>query len=191
MLQALVRRDGGIPLSSSLVSDSRPAVEAALLGAEADVLLVSGGSSVGKEDHAPQVLAELGELSVHGMALRPASPAGVGFLRGHPAFLLPGNPVSCLCAYDFFAGPAVRRLGGRNMEWPYRRQKLPLARKISSAVGRVDYVRVLVRAGQVEPVATSGAAILSSTTRADGFVLAPRDSEGFGTGEEVEVFLYD
>jgi molybdopterin molybdotransferase len=154
-------------------------------------LLISGGSSVGKEDHAPRVLAELGELSVHGMALRPASPAGVGFLHGHPAFLLPGNPVSCLCAYDFFAGPAVRRLGGRSMDWPYRQRRLPLARKISSAVGRVDYVRVLVRGGQVEPVATSGASILSSTTRSDGFVLVPRDSEGFGTGEEVEVFLYD
>jgi molybdopterin molybdotransferase len=191
MLQALVRRDGGVPRFTSLIPDSHQAVEAALRSAETDVLLISGGSSVGKEDHAPRVLAELGELSVHGMALRPASPAGVGFLQGRPAFLLPGNPVSCLCAYDFFAGPAVRRLGGRSMEWPYRQRKLRLARKISSAVGRVDYVRALIRAGQVEPLATSGASILSSTTRADGFILVPRDSEGFGTGEEVEVFLYD
>jgi molybdopterin molybdotransferase len=191
MLQALVRRDGGVPFAASLIPDSRSAVEAALVGAQADILLISGGSSVGKEDHAPRVLAELGELSVHGMALRPASPAGVGFLHSHPAFLLPGNPVSCLCAYDFFAGPAVRRLGGRSMDWPYPQHRLPLARKISSAVGRVDYVRVLIRSGQVEPVATSGASILSSTTRADGFILVPRDSEGFAAGEEVDLFLYD
>jgi molybdopterin molybdotransferase len=106
-------------------------------------------------------------------------------------FLLPGNPVSCLCAYDLFAGPAVRRLGGRSMKLPYRRAELPLARKIASVVGRVDYVRVVIRDGKVEPLATSGASILSSTTRADGFVLVRRDSEGQGVGELVEVFLYD
>jgi molybdopterin molybdotransferase len=166
-------------------------VRAALLGAEADVILVSGGSSVGKEDHAPRVLAELGELSVHGVALRPASPAGFGFLDDRPVFLLPGNPVSCLCAYDLFASRAVRRLGGRSTDLPYRSTVLPLLRKLTSAVGRVDYVRVLIHDGQVEPLATSGASILSSTTRADGFVLVPRDSEGQAAGEEVTVYLYD
>src|SRR5205085_11318917 len=123
-------------------------------------------------------LAELGELTFHGVALRPASPAGVGFLGGRPVFLLPGNPVSCLCAYDLFAGPAVRRLGGRPTALPYRTARLPLARKIASAVGRVDYVRVRIHEGRVEPLATSGASVLSSTTKADGFVLVPRDSEG-------------
>jgi molybdopterin molybdotransferase len=137
-------------------------------------------------------VAEVGELCVHGVALRPASPAGFGFLPGNrPLFLLPGNPVSCLCAYDLFAGPAVRRLGGRSPELPYRQVTLPLARKLVSVVGRVDYVRVQIRAGQVEPLATSGASILSSTTRADGFVLVPGDSEGQAAGEQVSVYLYD
>src|SRR5215471_17919082 len=76
-------------------ADRREAVQAALTGSDADVLLVSGGSSVGQEDHAPRVLAEVGELAVHGVALRPASPTGLGFLGGRPVFLLPGNPVSC------------------------------------------------------------------------------------------------
>jgi molybdopterin molybdotransferase len=191
MLEALVRRDGGLPQLTPPVPDTHEAVRAALLGADADVLLVSGGSSVGQEDHAPRVLAEVGELTVHGVALRPASPSGVGFLGDRPVFLLPGNPVSCLCAYDLFAGQVVRRLGGRPPEWPYRAQTLPLARKIASAVGRVDYVRVLVQGGRVEPLATSGASVLSSTTRADGFVLVPRDSEGYAAGEQVLVYLYD
>jgi molybdopterin molybdotransferase len=191
MLEALVRRDGGSPCVAPLVPDRREAVQAALTGSRADILLLSGGSSVGQEDHAPRVLAELGELLVHGLALRPASPAGVGFLHGRPVFLLPGNPVSCLCAYDLFAGRVVRRLGGRSMELPYRRVTLPLGRKLVSAVGRVDYVRVEIHDGQVEPIATSGASILSSTTRADGFVLVPRDSEGAAPGEKVEVYLYD
>jgi molybdopterin molybdotransferase len=193
MLAALARRDGGAPAVAPLVPDRRDAVRDALLGAPGDVILVSGGSSVGQEDHAPRVLAEAGELAVHGVALRPASPAGFGFLSGppRPVFLLPGNPVSCLCAYDLFAGRAVRRLGGRSAELPYRRVTLPLARKLTSAVGRVDYVRVLVHGGEVEPLATSGASVLSSTTRADGFVLVPRDSEGRAAGEPVEVCLYD
>src|SRR5207253_9696692 len=130
-------------------------------------------------------VAELGELAVHGVALRPASPTGVGFLGTRPVFLLPGNPVSCQCAYDLFAGPAIRRLGGRRTDLPYQSRMLPLSRKIASAVGRVDYVRVLVKENRVEPLATSGAAILTSTTRADGFVLVPGDGEGHAVGEEV------
>jgi molybdopterin molybdotransferase len=106
-------------------------------------------------------------------------------------FLLPGNPVSCLCGYDLFAGRVVRRLGGLPWELPYRTAVLPLAAKVVSADGRVDYVRVKVAASRAEPVAVSGAAILSTTVTADGFVLVDRDREGFAPGETVEVYLYD
>lgn len=191
MLAALVRRDGGLPTRAQLLADSAEVLRAALRETPADVVLISGGSSVGLEDHAPRVVAELGELAVHGVALRPASPSGVGFLGTRPVFLLPGNPVSCLCAYDLFAGLAIRLLGGRRPDLPYRRQRLPLARKIASALGRMDYVRVRLQGGQVEPLALRGAAVLSSTTRADGFVLVPADIEGYAPGEEVEVFFYD
>jgi molybdopterin molybdotransferase len=191
MLAALVRRDGGEARVGPLIPDRRQAVRAALEGSTADVLLVSGGSSVGQEDHAPAVLAELGELPVHGVALRPASPSGVGFIGARPVFLLPGNPVSCLCAYDLFAARAVRRLGARSPELPYRTARLPLGGKVSSAVGRVDYVRVRIREGRAEPLAVSGASLLTTTTAADGFVLVPRDSEGYPPGEVVTVYLYD
>lgn len=146
---------------------------------------------MGQEDHAPALLAAHGQLAVHGVAMRPSSPAGMGLLDGRLVFLLPGNPVSCLCAYDFFAGRAVRALGGRPKDWPYRRVTAPLARKIVSAVGRLDYVRVRLAGGRVEPLAVGGASVLSSTTRAHGFVLVQPDSEGYPPGAEVEVFLYD
>lgn len=191
MLDALVRRDGGMPIMGLIIPDRADAVRAAIQNSDADILLLSGGSSVGQEDHAPRVLAEIGELCVHGIALRPASPTGVGFVQNRPVFLLPGNPVSCLCAYDLFAGRAVRRLGGRSCELPYRAVRLPLTRKIVSAVGRVDYVRVCLLESKVEPLAVSGAALLSTTTRADGFVLVSRDSEGHAPGDEVQVYLYD
>jgi molybdopterin molybdotransferase len=191
MLEALVRRDGGIPLRAPIVPDRRASVEAAILDPAGDLVLVSGGSSVGAEDHAPMIVADHGELLVHGVAMRPASPTGMGRLDGRLLFLLPGNPVSCLCAYDFFAGPAIRLLGGRSPGWPHRQLHALLVRKIASAVGRVDYVRVRLTDAGVEPLAVSGASVLSSTIRADGFVIVGRDSEGHAPGEDVLVYLYD
>jgi molybdopterin molybdotransferase len=190
-LAALVARDGGIVLRGPILPDRRERIREALLEPDADLFLVSGGSSVGKEDFAPRLVAELGTLHFHGVAMRPSSPAGVGEIGGRLVFLLPGNPVSCLCAYEFFAGPSLRALGGLPRAWPHRRVRLPLARKISSAIGRVDYVRVAIEAGRVVPLATSGAGILSSTVRADGAVIVPRGREGMPEGEEVEVLLYD
>lgn len=189
-LRGLVARDGGVIESHQRLGDDTHIIAAALAAPGADVILVSGGSSVGAEDHAPRLVAELGELAIHGVAMRPSSPAGMGRIGDALVFLLPGNPVSCLCAYDFFAGRAIRRLGGRPAEWPYRPVRLPVARKIVSQVGRVDYVRVKIGDEGVELLALSGASMLSSTTRADGFVVVPAESEGFGPGAEVTVYLY-
>jgi molybdopterin molybdotransferase len=191
MLAALLRRDGVQTIRIEMVKDGYDLVRKALAEAIEDMILVSGGSSVGVEDHAPRVLAELGELLAHGVALRPASPTGLGFLGKRTVFLMPGNPVSCLCAYDLFAGRAARRLGGRGNDLPYPTRTLPLGRKIASMIGRVDYVRVVIHEGKVEPLAISGASILSSTTRADGFVIVPGDLEGYAEGEVVVVHMYD
>jgi len=194
MLAALVERDGGLVDFPSLVPDEHDAILDSLY-TEVDVVIVSGGSSVGVEDLAPTLLASHGELAVHGIAMRPSSPTGFGRLEHRLVFLLPGNPVSCLCAYDFFAGRAIRALGGLSKAWPYHSIIAKLTRKISSPIGRLDYARVrLAResgfGGEVEPIAVAGASILSSTTRADGFVIVPADSEGFAPGSEVEVWLY-
>jgi molybdopterin molybdotransferase len=195
VLAALVRRDGGVLRATEHVGDKRDAVRAAIEGAPDDVVLISGGSSVGPEDHAPLVLAEIGEIAVHGVAMRPSSPAGFGFFgaegRKQLAFLLPGNPVSCLCAYEFFAGPAIRALGGLPRAWPHPRRRCVAGAKLVSELGRVDYMRVRVEGDYVFPIMTSGASILSSTTRADGVVIIPAGQEGHGEGETVEVLLYD
>ena len=133
---------------------------------------------------------EHGKLAIHGIAMRPSSPAGMGNLDHRIVFLLPGNPVSCLCAYDFFAGVAIRMLGGRPSIWPYQQRQVPLGRKLVSKVGRVDYARVRIQDEQVIPLAISGASMLSSTTRADGFVVIPADSEGHAPGTQVTVYMY-
>jgi molybdopterin molybdotransferase len=189
MLAALVTRDGGVVEFPGLVRDDAGSIEGALL-ADADVVIVSGGSSVGVEDLAPGLVARHGELAVHGIAMRPSSPTGFGRVGERLVFLLPGNPVSSLCAYDFFAGRAIRVLGGRPSAWPYQSVRGRLTRKISSPIGRLDYARVRVLNGTVEPLAVAGASLLSSTTRADGFVIVADDSEGFAAGADVDVWLY-
>ncbi len=191
MLRGLIPRDGGLIESVQHLPDDPAVIRAALSAAGADVILISGGSSVGAEDHAPQLVAELGELPIHGIAMRPSSPAGMGRIGAALVVLLPGNPVSCLCAYDFFAGRAIRQLGGRSTDWPYRSSIQPLARKLVSAIGRVDYCRVKLTPEGIEPLALSGASVLSSTTRADGFVIVPEMSEGYAPGSEVRVYWYD
>ncbi|MCA9056666.1 MAG: molybdopterin molybdotransferase MoeA, partial [Planctomycetaceae bacterium] len=191
LLRGLVTRDQGELESVQRLRDDPGVLRSALNAGGADVILISGGSSVGREDHAPRLLAELGTLAIHGIAMRPSSPAGMGQIGDSLVFLLPGNPVSCLCAYDFFAGRAIRQCGGRDPAWPYRQLRATLARKLVSEVGRTDYCRVRVTEIGVEPLSLSGASILSSTTRADGFVVVPEASEGYAPGDTVDVWLYD
>jgi molybdopterin molybdotransferase len=191
VLRGLLARDGAELLPFEILPDEPEPIAEAMSDPDADVVLVSGGSSVGKEDYAPGLLDELGSLDYHGVSMRPSSPFGVGRIDERLVFLLPGNPVSCLCAYEFFAGPSLRAMGGRSRAWPHRRVRLPLARKIASKVGRTDYVRVALAGSEVIPLATSGASILSSTVRAIGAVIVAREREGMAPGDEVDVLLYD
>ena len=189
MLAALVARDGGIPQVVRL-RDDEALMRQALARPGADAIVTSGAVSVGIEDRVPLLVDELGELIVHGVTMRPSSPTGVGRIDGTPVLLLPGNPVSCLVAYDFFAGPVVRVMGGRPEQWPYMTVTLPLRKRLVSQIGRTDYARVIIVDDEVEPVAISGASVLSSVTRASGFVVIPSGLEGYGEGVDVEVHLY-
>jgi molybdopterin molybdotransferase len=189
MLATLVERDGGVPQILRL-PDEREAMTEALEPAGADVIITAGAASVGSEDRVPVLVSELGDLTIHGITMRPSAPTGVGTIDGVRVVILPGNPVACLAAYDFFAGPLVRMLGGRSPEWPYRSIERPLAGRLVSQVGRTDYARVVITNDLVEPIAISGSSVLSSVTRASGFVVVPSSSEGYDEGTPVTVHCY-
>lgn len=201
LLAGLVARDRGRWLPPIRVADGEQSLTRGLdqlISGQADILLVSGATSVGLEDLMPTVLATRGKLLIHGVAMRPASPTGLGQLHdGRFVLLLPGNPVSCLCAYEFFVGPLVRRLEGHPQpwRWPHPQRRLQLARKIVSKIGRVDFVRVGIAehegGDQVVPIATSGASNLSSAVRAAGVVVVERDLEGLAPETWVNVHLFD
>ena len=191
LIRHCVERDGGEVLSIEHLPDVRDAIHEALLHSQADIICLSGGTAVGIEDFAPGLVAESGELLAHGISMRPASPTGLGKFENRLVFLLPGNPVSCLSAYDFFVARSIRISAGRHPQWPYPKVTLPLATNVSSQTGRVDYVRVRIRDKRATLIATSGAAILSSTTKADGFLIVPEASEGYAEGDFVDIWLYD
>jgi molybdopterin molybdotransferase len=192
MLQALIQRDGGQVTAVAIVPDNPSDLSAALAANHsADFILISGGSSVGQEDHAPVVLSKMGTLDVHGLALRPASPAGFGRLNnGTRVMLLPGNPVSCFCAYELLAGRLVRRLAGRLDSLPHTVKHYPLAHDVKSVQGRTDFMRVRIVNGMVETI-PGGASMLSTVAMADGFVLISHDSAGCSSGDRVAVYLFE
>jgi molybdopterin molybdotransferase len=189
-LSGLSRRLGALPVHKGIIRDDYHLVKEAIQKATEEVVIVTGGTSVGAEDFAPLIIQELGELVVHGVAMRPSSPVGFGFIQQRPIFLIPGNPVSALVAFDAFVGPTLQLMQGLKPVYPYAQVRGRLTRKIASAIGRVDFVRVRFTETGIEPLRVTGASVLSSTTRADGFVIVDKNSEGLDQGQEVEVYVY-
>jgi molybdopterin molybdotransferase len=191
MLEGLVTQTGGTVRWVGTLADDREVLRGALEAFDGDLLLTTGATSVGKEDYLPGLLAELGELLVHGVNIRPASPLAFGRLGKALAVLLPGNPVAAMVGFDVFARPALQLQLGQREGRRNRRVRGRIRRKLASALNRTDFVRVqLIGEGEVEPLRSGGAGVLTSVTRADGFVIVPRDDEGLEAGTEVEVFLY-
>ena len=191
VLEGLVAQTGGLVRRLGTVPDDREALRAAMGSFQGDILLTTGATSVGKEDYLPGLLAEEGELLVHGVNIRPASPLAFGRLGETLAVLLPGNPVAAMVGFDVFVRPALQIQLGQREERRNPRVVGRLRRKLASALNRTDFVRVqLTGDGEVEPLRSGGSGVLTSVTKADGFVIVPRDAEGFEEGTEVEVFLY-
>ncbi|MCG6954560.1 MAG: molybdopterin molybdotransferase MoeA [Gemmatimonadetes bacterium] len=191
VLEGMVTQTGGAPRWLGALPDDRDTLRAALQGFEGDVLLTTGATSAGKEDYLPGLLAEVGELLVHGVNMRPGSPTGFGRIGRALVVLLPGNPVAALVGFDVFVRPALQLQLGEREGRRNPRVRGRLRRKIASALNRTDFVRVrLVEDGEVDLLRVGGSGVLTSVTGADGFIIVPRDDEGLEAGTEVEVFLY-
>jgi len=188
---------GAIPVSLGRYPDERGELEGRLEeGIEkGDVVVISGGSSVGRRDLMPGVVKEKGELLFHGVNLRPGGPTAFGRVGGKPVFCLPGFPAACLLSFTFLVRPALRLLQGLPPDRGLRRVEARLARKVASSLGRVDVVRVRLveRRGELwaEPLRVTGSGILSSLTGSDGFFTVPEDTEVVEEGERVEVELWE
>jgi molybdopterin molybdotransferase len=180
MLRALVARDGGVAVVQA-------GVEAAS-HAGADLLLLAGRTGFGRDDDMPQrFMAAGGVLDLHGIAFRPGDTAGLGRLGGMPAVLLPGSPLAALSVYEVLAGPAVRRLGGRADAPAHLERQAVLERKITSAIGCTDMVRVRLCDGRATPLGSAGSGGLGRAVPADGWLIVPEGGEGYPAGAVVTV----
>jgi molybdopterin molybdotransferase len=161
----------------------------------ADIVLVTAGTSVGPGDIVPRVIDSLGKpgILIHGVAMRPSMPTGLGIVDGKPIVSLPGYPASAYLAFLEFVPSLVNHLlGTSSLPRPVVRAKLQ--RRVAGVLGSRTYVRVRVaeRGGNVfaDPVRTSGAGILSSLVQANGFIIVPEQVEGYEEGQLVEVELF-
>jgi putative molybdopterin biosynthesis protein len=200
VLAAQVSDWGGLPSRWPIVPDELAAIETAVRSAvvDHDLVLVNAGSSAGSEDYTAHIVQELGELLVHGVAVRPGHPVILGILQVEdedkhvPVIGVPGYPVSAALTGEIFIEPLLAQWQGMQaVEKP--RIEGALTRKVMSHTGDDDYVRVSVgKVGDkimVTPI-SRGAGVISSLVRADGIMLIPRFSEGQNVGDEVSVQLY-
>lgn len=142
VLQNWVRRDGASLASLDYLPDDLEKIQNYLRRDDVDVIVLCGGTSVGRHDHAATALAAAGQVTFHGLPLRPGRPVVVGHTHSASVFLLPGNPIACQFTYDLLVGPLLRSLAGQPLRWPYRCQPARLAAPVTSHVGRLDYLRV-------------------------------------------------
>jgi len=187
----LVARWGGEPAYRDVVTDDEEALMDAIeRDLDGDVVVTTGGSSVGDRDLLPAVVDAMGEVVFHGVALRPGHPVAAGVVEGTPVLMLPGYPVSTLVNAFQLLRPAVKWAGGMPLAELPSNDAL-LARKVRSEPGVRTFARVSVEERDGERVATptrtSGAGALSSVALADGWVVVPESREGIPEGETVAV----
>jgi molybdopterin molybdotransferase len=166
----------------------------ALAAAEGDLVLTSGGVSVGERDYTKQVLAELGDVRGFRVAMQPGMPQAFGFAAGSPLYGLPGNPVSCFVVFELLVRPAIRRLAGHpddRLDRP--RVVARLGEPVRSPQGKVSFLRVRLRVDGGGLVATltghQGSGVLSSAVAADGLAVIPAERRELDAGAAVQVVL--
>jgi len=193
VLAGQVSEWGGVPTRLPITPDDRTLIRDRLSAAldTHDVVLVNAGSSAGTEDFTAGIVRELGDLLVHGVAIRPGHPLILGVARNKALIGIPGYPVSAILTSELFVRPLLYRLQG--LPTPSRPTvSATMTRKLLSPMGEEEYVRVkLGQVGQRLMAAplSRGAGVIMSMVRADGLARIPRFSEGVHAGAEVEVEL--
>jgi molybdopterin molybdotransferase len=163
----------------------------------ADGVITTGGTSVGASDLVPEAVDKIGKpgVIVHGVAMRPAMPTALAVADQKPIIILSGNPVAAMFGFEVFARPLIFRLLGLKHEERRPMVEAKTTRKIASALGRKTFVRVHVFQHndefRAEPVSARGSGIISTMTRANGYVVVPENREGLAEGEIVSVCLFD
>jgi molybdopterin molybdotransferase len=194
LVSSLVEQWGGEARYRDIVTDDEAALGAAIeRDLDSDVVVTIGGSSVGERDLMPAVVEDLGEVVVHGIAIKPGHPFGYGVVEETPVLMLPGYPVSCLINAVQFLRPALSWRAGTEPS-PLPTTQARLETKLRSSPGERTFARVSLETAEDDdtlpdatPVRVSGAGVMSSVTLSDGWVEIPESREGIPAGETVTV----
>jgi molybdopterin molybdotransferase len=188
-LAAIVSAHGGVPEAHKAVGDSIDALTRALDScADADVIVFSGGSSVGERDLILDVVSARGQMIFHGIALKPGKPTAFALVAGKPFFGMPGNPTSCLSNAYLLLIPLLRATARVP---PFRPHivRVPLGRRIDSPAGRHQIYTVRLVDGAAYP-AFKGSGDITSLSQADGYIEIPPDQSTIIEGVVVDVTLF-
>jgi molybdopterin molybdotransferase len=198
LLASLCHELGAEPLDLRIAKDDAEEISEKLKHGleEADAVITTGGTSVGASDLVPTAINKLGEpgVLVHGIAMRPAMPTALAIVNDKPIIVLSGNPVAAFFGFEVFAKPLIlKMLGIKNEPRPVVTARL--TRRTSTALGRKTFVRVRVfqQNGEffAEPISARGSGIISTLTKANGYIVVPENREGLEEGETVQVHLFD
>ena len=176
-----------------IIPDKKDLIKGALETAlsECDIVLISAGSSAGRDDYTSEIIESLGTVLVHGIAVKPGKPAVLGEAKGKPVIGLPGYPVSAIVIMDEIVCDVISDYYGKSAA-PRETVKAVLSKKIVSSLKYSEYIRVTLGsvngALSASPLAR-GAGVISSFTKADGILVVPQNCEGIEAGEEVEIRL--
>jgi molybdenum cofactor synthesis domain-containing protein len=188
-LAAVISDHGGVPVphrtAIDTIADLSRAVDECLAD---DVLVFSGGSSVGERDLILDVLGDKGEVLFHGISVKPGKPTAFGVVAGKPFFGMPGYPSSCLSNAHILLVPALRRIG-RLAPHLVKKVTVPLARRVVSSPGRHQFYTVRVVDGMAEP-AFKASGDITSMSQADGYIEIPAETDFVEKGELVDVTLF-
>ena len=198
MLSAMCRELGAEPVDLCIVKDDVDEIAEKLrMGLQNwDVVITTGGTSVGGLDLVPDAVNKIGKpgVVVHGIALRPAMPTALAVLEEKPVMILSGNPVAAIIGFEVFGRPLICKMLGMDKEELRPRLKAVMTRKVATALGRKTFVRVRVFQKNsdflADPVSARGSGAISTMTRGNGFVIVPENREGVSEGELVIVHLF-
>jgi len=197
MITALTKRYGGVVLKGETVEDDKEAIKKKLFEAVEDsqIVIFTGGTSVGTKDYLPEIINESGIVLTHGIAMRPGAPALIGHLNTALIFCLPGTPVAAYVSFLRIVGPTIRKILGCSIIDP----RIEIIGTINKDVpvtglGYLHYLRVKIekKNGDIMaiPVKLKGSGVISSLTESDGIVEIPPNQEGLKKGEKVIVKLF-
>lgn len=195
---ALCHELGAETLDLGIAKDDRQDIARKLRrGLAADAVITTGGTSVGASDLVPETVNSIGKpgVLVHGVAMKPAMPTAIAFVRHIPILIFPGNPVAAMIAFEVFARPLIYRMIGLKSEESRPLIEARMTRKIATTLGRKTFVRVHIFHDNgeysAEPISAKGSGVISTMTKANGYVAVSEDREGLSEGETVAVVLFD